>query len=129
MAKIYILVDSDILIDVSRGILNAVQILQELEQNHILAISVIAQLELMVGCRNKNEFNHLKRFLERFKVIHLSEAVSSKAVRLFEEYRLSHGVLIADMLIASTAIIYDIPLISKNQKDYIFIKELELLKY
>ena len=44
-------------------------------------------------------------------------------------YYLSHGLLIADALIAATAIENQIPLLSKNQRDYRFISELNLLKY
>ena len=42
-------------------------------------------------------------------------------------YRLSHGLLTADSLIAATAITQGIPLLSKNQRDYRFIAGLNLL--
>lgn len=129
MTKAFIVVDSDILIDVSRGIPQAIKELEELEKTKTLAISVITKLELMVGCENKQEFRELKTFLERFEILHLSEAISSHAVELFNKFRLSHDVQIADMLIASTALAYDIELISKNQKDFRFIDELKLIKY
>ena len=129
MADQFILVDTDILIDVSRGIAQAIETLEELQEDHILSISVVTQMELMVGCENKKEFKQLENFLKRFEIIQLSEGISAKAVELFKEYRLSHGVLIADMLIASTAITHEIELISKNQKDYTFIENLDLRKY
>ena len=129
MADQFILVDTDILIDVSRGITQAIETLEELQEDHVLSISVVTQMELMVGCENKKEFKQLENFLKRFEIIQLSESISTKAVELFKEYRLSHGVLIADMLIASTAITYEIEFISKNQKDYTFIEDLELRKY
>lgn len=129
MTEQFILVDTDILIDVSRGITQAIKTLEELQRDYILSISVVTQLELMVGCENKKEFKQLEDFLKRFEIIQLSEGVSTKAVELFKEYRLSHGVLIADMLIASTAITHEMELISKNQKDYTFIKDLNLQKY
>ena len=52
-----------------------------------------------------------------------------KATQLLLQYRLSHGLLIADAFIASTAICWNYPLISKNQRDYRFISELNLLRY
>jgi len=67
--------------------------------------------------------------LNDFEVIPLNSTISDKAVELFEKFRLSHGVMIPDMLIASTAIFLDVPLISKNQKDFRFIKELKLRNY
>jgi hypothetical protein len=129
MDQPFIIFDSDILIDTSRGISQAVQTLEEFDQTHTLSISVVTKLELMVGCKNKKEFKELNKFLDRFKVFHLSEDISRKAVELFQQYRLSHDVLIADMLIASTALIYELELISKNQKDFKFIDDLKLIKY
>ena len=123
------IVDTDILIDYSRGIEKAKASIVALESDNRLAISVITQLELMVGCENKQDFKLLKTFLNDFEVIPLNSTISDKAVELFEKFRLSHGVMIPDMLIASTAIFLDVPLISKNQKDFRFIKELKLRNY
>jgi predicted nucleic acid-binding protein len=129
MEKSFIVVDSDILIDVSRGVSQAIEELENIEETKTLAISVITKFELMVGCKDKKELRELKEFLERFVILHLSEAISSKTVELFNKFRLSHDVKIADMLIASTAITYNIELISKNQKDFKFIDELKLMEY
>jgi len=123
------IVDTDILIDYSRGIEKAKASIVKLETDNRLAISVITQLELMVGCVNKQDFKLLKTFLKDFEIIPLNSTISDKAVELFEKFRLSHGVMIPDMLIASTAIILEVPLISKNQKDFRFIKELKLKNY
>lgn len=103
--------------------------LARIEDQSGLAISVVTQMELIVGCQTKKELRSLERFLARFEIIHLSEDISSGAIDLLREYRLSHGLLIADALIAATAIHYHIPFISKNQKDYRFIAELDLLTY
>jgi predicted nucleic acid-binding protein len=48
-----VVVDTDILIDAGRGTSEAMTCLQLLEQSSCLAVSVITQMELMVGCRNK----------------------------------------------------------------------------
>ena len=65
-----LLIDTDILIDVSRGILVAINRLQSAANNSILAISTITQMELIVGCRNKTELQNLEKFL-RYYVIEL----------------------------------------------------------
>lgn len=129
MAKSLFLIDTDVLIDFSRGIEQSREQLRDIETEHVLAISVVTQLELMVGCENKADFKSLQEFLDDFEIIHLNSSISEKAVDLFEEYRLSHGVLIPDMLIASTALMLEIPLMSKNQKDFRFIDELKLIEY
>ena len=86
-------------------------------------------MELFVGCRNKPELHNVERFLQRFQLIKISEAVSDMAVDLLRRYRLSHGMLIADALIAATARAWGVPLISENQRDYHFVPELQLLPY
>ena len=123
------LIDTDILIDTARGNEKAITYLQELEDHAELTISSITQMELIVGCQNNSELKALEKFLERFVILPMSEDVSQVAVHVLKTYRLSHGLKIADALIASTAIAHNIPLISKNQRDYRFIKTLTLLPY
>jgi len=86
-------------------------------------------MELLAGCRSKVEIRHIEHFLQRFQVLKLTEAVSDIAVDLLRQYRLSHGLAIPDALIAATAITQDQPFVSKNQRDYRFIKGLKLLSY
>ncbi len=66
-----IIVDTDILIDAGRGIQEAIDFLKQtqLSNTYILAISIVTQLELMVGCRNKSELRKLDKFLKLFQAI------------------------------------------------------------
>ena len=123
------IVDTDILIDVGRGVQQAVDCLQDIQANSTLAISVVTQMELMIGCRDKAEKQKLDTFLLRFRIVPLDKAISDKAVELLDLYRLSHGLLIADALIAATALVLGEPFITKNQRDYRFIAGLNLLPY
>jgi predicted nucleic acid-binding protein len=107
----------------------AVNCLKHYEEQAQLAVSIITKMELVVGCGNKNELRDIEKFLQRFEIIAVNETISEKADELLRVYRLSHGLLIADSLIAATAIIWDCPLVSKNQRDYRFITELNLLPY
>jgi hypothetical protein len=59
----------------------------------------------------------------------LSEQSSDIAIDLLRRYRLSHGLLIADALIAATALSQGVPFVTKNERDYGFIAELRLLPY
>ena len=58
-----LLVDTDILIDVSREIPIAINRLQAEAKNSTLAISTITQMELIVGYRKKTEFQFIPQFL------------------------------------------------------------------
>ncbi|WP_414541976.1 type II toxin-antitoxin system VapC family toxin [Nostoc sp. CCY0012] len=123
------IIDTDILIDVSRGVIEAVNCLQNLKASSGLAISIVTHMELIVGCANKTELKTLESFLKYFGIIKLDQAISDTSVNLLLSYRLSHGLLIADSLIAATAIVWNYPLITKNQRDYKFIPNLNLLPY
>jgi predicted nucleic acid-binding protein len=124
-----LLIDTDILIDCGRNDQAAIQRLTSEGKKYKLAISCITQMEMIVGCRNKTELKMLEKFLENFYIIEIGPDITSKAIELLKLYRLGHGLLIPDSLIAATAIILNSPLISKNQKDFRYIKELELMRY
>ncbi len=124
-----ILIDSDVLIDVSRGVSEALETLQRIEADDEPAISIITQMELMVGCRDLRELRALYKFLEAFRIFKLSEPISDLAVDLLRRFRLSHGLLLADSLIAASALIHDVPFVSKNSKHFRFIDSLTLLSY
>ena len=123
------LVDTDILIDFAGQVQDASDTLTDIERRSILAISAITELELLVGCRNKVELQKTDRLLERFQIIPLNEQVSNLANSLIRKYRLSHGLLLADALIAATTLVLECDFITKNQRDYRFIENLNLLSY
>ncbi len=125
----FIIIDTDILIDVGRGDSTAIACLQSLEQQTSVAVSAVTQMELIVGCRNKTELQALESFLRRFHVLKITDQISDRAADLLRQYRLSHGLLIADALIAATALEHAAPFITKNQRDFRFIASLNLQPY
>ena len=124
-----VIVDTDILIDAGLKIDKAINYLQRLEQENTLGVSLITQMELIVGCRNKRELNSLDKFLRRFEIININETISLKSAELLRKYRLSHGLLIADALIAATVLTMDVSVLTKNKKDYQFIEGIKLIPY
>lgn len=125
----FTIVDTDILIDVARGNSDAAECLLQLEKISPLAVSAGTQMELMVGCRNKKELQDLEKFLHGFQVLKITDQISDCAVDLLQQYFLSHGLLIADGLIAATALVHKEAFITKNQRDFRFIAGLNLLPY
>jgi predicted nucleic acid-binding protein len=121
--------DSDILINVGRGDTEAIDCLRDYSKISTPAISVVTQMELIVGVRNKTELQKLKKFFKRFQILQITPQISEYTADLLEQYRLSHGLLIPDALIAATAIENNEDFITKNQKDFRFIKGLKLLAY
>ena len=113
----------------ARGEADAINCLLRLEKTSALAISAVTQMELIVGCRNKKELEDLEKFLNRYQILKITEQISDRAVDLLTHYFLSHSLLIADGLIAATALVYSEALITKNQRDFRFIAGLNLLPY
>jgi len=124
-----IIVDSDVLIDVGREVDDALACLDRIERRSSPAISAVTHLELVAGCRNKTELRKLDHFLQRFQAVHLTESISDCSVQLLRRYRLSHGLLVANALIAATALTLAVPFVTKNQRDFRFIDSLQLLPY
>lgn len=83
----------------------------------------------MVGCRNKNELRQMEKFLDKFEIVKVNVDITDMAMMLIRTYNLSHGLLIPDAIIASTALWLDCALSSKNQRDFRFIPNLNLLPY
>jgi len=71
----FLIVDTDILIDAGRGDSTAINCLHHAEQQTTLAVSVVTQMELIVGCRNKKELRELDNFLHRFQTLKLTGSI------------------------------------------------------
>jgi len=120
-----ILIDTDVLIWHMRGNEKARDRIYQIEKP---AISIITQMELVQGLRNKHEQRLLHGFLGQlgFDVLSVNDLISQRALFLMEEWRLSHQMLMADALIAATAIEHGMPLLSGNEKHYRFLTMLDL---
>ena len=125
----YIIIDTDIIINIGRKDKTAIERIRKEENSSILSISAVTEMELIIGCRNKSEQKLLEKFLINFEIVNINYEITVKAIELLKRYRLSHGLLIADSLIAATSIITDRPILTKNQKDYKFIEDLKLISY
>ncbi len=119
------LIDTDVIIWYLKGNQKAYDLIHSLPT---FCISCITYMELVQGMRNKQELNTLKRVLKQWnvKTIFISEEISAKALFYMEEYFLSHHMQLADSLIASTATLHGLTLITANDKHYRIVKELDI---
>lgn len=125
----FVLVDTDILVDASRGEAVAIEYLATEEAQGAVSISAVTRMELLIGCRDKSELRATERFLNRFATLPLTEAISLRAVKLGANFHLSHSMRIPDALIAATALTATLPLATKNQKHFKFIPGLRVVAY
>lgn len=98
------IVDSDVLIDASRGDDAIADFLIQSGNLETLFVRVISYLELQAGARDKIELRRIEKFLSRFALLTIDDAISRHAMKLMREYRLSIGLALPDALIAATAL-------------------------
>ncbi len=111
-----IFVDTCILIDHSKDKINISE-----KDKKDLCINSIVQLEFLVGALNKNELREFNKVLRNWNFAHIDQDIMDLSVQLMNSYGLSHGMGVYDSIIASTCMIYDLPLWTHNRKDFRFL--------
>jgi len=120
-----LLLDTDIIVNVGRDLAGAVEQMNAMINAGSIYISAVTEMELIIGCRNKAELKKLAMLLERFTIIPITPEITASSIKLLKTYRLSHGLLIADALIAATALVTDRVLVSGNAKHFSMINSLQ----
>lgn len=118
------LVDSNVLIDVSRGNAAAIRYVDALTEPWVL--SQVTALELIVGARDKRDLAVIDGFLSLYSIVPLSDGIGKRAYELLKAYAKSHGLHVFDSLIAATAIENAFTLITLNRKHYQMIDSLSI---
>jgi len=83
-------------------------------------------MELIAGAINKTELRSLNKNIYRFNILLINAEITSIALNLVENYRLSHKIDIPDALIAASTLYSGFQLFTYNLKDYRFIDNLLL---
>jgi hypothetical protein len=118
------LIDSNVLIDVSRGNAAAIEYVDGLADSW--ALSRVTAMELIVGARDKRDLATIDGFLSLYPVIPLSDSIGTSVYRLLKTYAKSHGLHVLDSLIAATAMEKALTLVTLNRKHYQMIEGLQL---
>lgn len=122
-----ILCDTNIFIEIYKGNNIVIEIFKNIGQNNV-AISDVTCAELLYGARNKNELSLIRKDINNLLVLPISSPISTQAVKLVEQFSLSHNLNLPDALIASTAMFHDLELYTLNLKDFKFLKNITLYK-
>lgn len=115
------LIDTCILINHFRGDVPTTQFL--LKNSGKMKISSITDMEISQGIRDKTELKKYEKLLQQLKIqiVDLNEEISVKARLWVRAFGLSHGLNLADALIAATASVKGLDLFSLNIKDFRFL--------
>jgi len=105
VATAELLVDTDVLIDHLRGQRRLVA------SGRRLAVSVVSRCELFAG---RDEPERLRRFLSAMVELTIDPVIAELAGTT----RRDTGIATPDALIAATAVIHDIPLLTRNRRHF-----------
>lgn len=134
------LADTTFLIDLVNGNNKAIELAKELDEiNEFVGLSVISAEEYLRGVYYlywnnekflKKKIADAKRDLSAFEIMPITYDIAIKAAEI-EVNLIKNGEMLslADILIASTAIYYDLILITKNVKHFQKIQKLKIRGY
>lgn len=123
-----VLIDTDVLIWLFRGQNSARKLIAK---SSSVELSAITYMELVQGMRNNEEFRLLRRTIHEneWEILPLSENISHRATVYIENYALSHGLQLADALIAASAVESGATLMTANAKHFRVIPDIDLKTY
>ena len=82
-------------------------------------------METVAGATNQEKRARTIRFLRQFRLEHPTEADNRWAMRQLARFHLSHGIQLADVMIASVAARLAIPLYTTNLKHFLPLPSVE----
>lgn len=124
MAKIRILVATDIIIDFLKGVKPAMDIFRL--ENFDIYCSILSKKELIskIGLKD-SEKKRIISLLSKIKVLKIDTEITSKYQLLIKKYG-EKSDSIVDYLIASTAWSKNLPILTRNSRHFEYIKEVKL---
>jgi predicted nucleic acid-binding protein len=118
-----ILVDTDVLVDFLRGYNKAVTFVNKFSSRIILSPIVVA--ELYAGVKGNAERTVLDNFVSLFRIVPLTAEIAKIGGLHKRDFGKSHGVGLADAILAATADIEKAELKTLNVKHYPMVKGLK----
>ena len=118
-----LLVDTDVLIDFFRGYGKAVTFVSRHSSNMVLSSIVVA--ELYAGAKDDSELDVLANFISLFRIIPVTPEIARTGGLYKRAFGKSHGVGLADAIIAATCGVEKAELKTLNIKHYPMVKGLK----
>lgn len=118
------LLDTNVLSKIFYGDANVKEFVDNLD----VGIETTVYIESIQGSISKKDKELIKRSLSKIKYYPLTSEIALVAIELIDKHSSSHGLFLADALIASTALFYELSLITYNRKHFYFIDGLKVLE-
>lgn len=119
------LIDTNVLIHFNGGVLpqNGGDFVELLFDTDFL-ISVIVKIELLGFDHLPDKLKYIEEFLDTANILPLDDVVTEQAILLRRRYK---KLKLGDAIIAATALVFNLTLITNNVKDFANIKDLKIL--
>jgi len=117
-----ILPDTDVLVDFLRGHSKAVAFINA-QHIRVIVLSIVVA-ELYAGVKGDTEFAALQDFVSLFRVVPVSAEIAKVGGLYRRDYAKSHGVGVADGILAATAEAENAELKTLNTRHYPMFKDL-----
>jgi len=111
------LLDSDVIIWVLRGRRETVKLVQEIAKIGVPACFPISLIEVLIGAKPGEE-ERARKFLAALELLPVDRAVAEKATEYAKAYQDEKNPDFADAIIAATAVVHDLALVTYNRRHY-----------
>ena len=120
-------VDTGVFIDYLRAKDKSKTVLQNLPDNLELYISPITLYELYMGAITPPKWVDVKTLTDDIPVLPFTKAISEKAAIVYQELRKDNKIIeFRDIFIAATALVHDLPVLTRNKKHFTRVKGLKV---
>ena len=123
MAKRFLL-DTDVVVEYLRGSKQAIAFLEKLEGSVFLSVITVA--ELFAGVSGTEERQSVDQFLQAFHIIPIDEELAKEGCLYRKEFFPSHGVGLADALLAATADRVHATFVTFNRRHFPMLKDIKV---
>ncbi len=111
------ILDTDVLVDVLRGLPAARQWLESIDCDK-LGVPIVVAMELVTGCRNAAELQRCLKLVNSFRLLLIDQTESEAAFEYLRSYWLSDSLGISDALVAASAAKRSVRLYSFNVRHF-----------
>ncbi len=118
------LLDNNVITQILKGNQTVTNFVANLD----FAVCVTVYIEALQGSISNAQKQSIKKVLDNVPLLLITPEISQRAINLIDAYSNSHGLLLADALIAATALENDLTIVTYNVDDFKFVQDLEWLK-
>ncbi|MEM9674311.1 MAG: type II toxin-antitoxin system VapC family toxin [Cyclobacteriaceae bacterium] len=112
-------VDTSIFIEYLRATNKANTTLQKLPDQSILYVSSITLYELYMGATSPSKWVDVRTITEDIPILPLDQSVAEKAAVIYQQLKKANQLIeFRDIFIGATALVHQLPVLTKNSKHF-----------